>query len=310
LPFISLVLFHLFVFLFLISVDIISLVTVALAAALAHVAALEAKLKTLTEALKDANTAKVSAEKAAKEAEARAKKAEKALAEANQKQSKWEQAVVVQLDEISTSVGSKCFTLSLSFGKVSSVDILCLSYLYFCDAAEKIGEVWRLQQGNSKDPLLDAVDVLESNWKLARDILQRTRHVLIHMFVRLFPKKRDEMPAENLWKLVAAFDTIEDPVLAMKLTSVKRGVKGMIALAQSHGEEVDWEKVGSSYACPLAEMKEFFKKAKVYAPKLVSLILPAQTPSTTARGTSAPSLSTPDHARSAPTDSAVATEVA
>jgi hypothetical protein len=41
------------------------------------------------------------------------------------------------------------------------------------------------------------------------------------MFVGLFPKKRDEMPADNLRKLVKAFDTIKDPVLAMKLTSVK-----------------------------------------------------------------------------------------
>jgi hypothetical protein len=59
------------------------------------------------------------------------------------------------------------------------------------------------------------------------------------MFVGLFPRKKDELPASNLRKLVEAFDTIEDPVLAMKLTSVKRGVEGTIALAQSHGEEVD-----------------------------------------------------------------------
>jgi Flp pilus assembly protein TadB len=115
LPFISLVLFHLFVFLFLIAADIIFLVTAALAMALARIAALEAKLETSAEALKDANTTKVSAEKAAKAAKTRAKKAEKALAEANQKQSKREQVVVVRLDEICTSVGSKCFTLSLSF---------------------------------------------------------------------------------------------------------------------------------------------------------------------------------------------------
>jgi hypothetical protein len=160
-----------------------------------------------------------------------------------------------------------------------------LSYLYFCDAVEKLGEVWKLWQGSAKDPLLDAIDMLESNWKLAWDVLRRTRHVLIRMFVGLFPKKRDEMPADNLRKLVEAFDTIEDPVLAMKLTSVKRGVEGTIALTQLHGEKVDWEKVGSSYACPLAEMKEFFKKAKGYAPKLVSLILHVPTPSTTAPGT-------------------------
>jgi hypothetical protein len=72
---------------------------------------------------------------------------------------------------------------------------------------------------------------------------------------------------------------------------------------------VDWEKVGSSYACPLVEMKCFFKKAKGYAPKLVSLILPAPTPSTAAPGTSAPSSSTPApraFAPSIPTDLAAA----
>jgi hypothetical protein len=47
------------------------------------------------------------------------------------------------------------------------------------------------------------------------------------------------MPDDNLRKLLEAFDTLEDPVLAMKRTSVKQGVKGAIALAQSHGEEVD-----------------------------------------------------------------------
>jgi hypothetical protein len=76
----------LFALLFLIVVDIISFFTVALAAAHARVAALEAKLKTSTKALKDANAAKVPTEKAAKAASTMAKKAEKALAEANQKQ--------------------------------------------------------------------------------------------------------------------------------------------------------------------------------------------------------------------------------
>jgi hypothetical protein len=124
------------------------------------------------------------------------------------------------------------------------------------------------------------------------------------MFVRLFPKKKDDMPTGNLRKLVKAFDTIEDPVLVMKITLVKRCVEEAIALVQLHGEEVDWEKVGSSYACPLTEMKEFFKKAKEYAPKLVSLILPAPTPSidvpvTPAPRTSAPSSSTPASANPA-----------
>jgi hypothetical protein len=47
-------------------------------------------------------------------------------------------------------------------------------------------------------------------------------------------------------------------------------------------------------------MKEFFKKEKGCAPKLVSLILPAPTPSTPTPGTYVPSSSTPAPGASAP----------
>jgi hypothetical protein len=66
-----------------------------------------------------------------------------------------------------------------------------------------------------------------------------------------------------------------------------------MGIAGLEPRQVDWEKIGSSYACPLAEMMEFFKKAKEYAPKLVSLILPAPTSLTTAPRSSTPSSSTP-----------------
>jgi hypothetical protein len=56
------------------------------------------------------------------------------------------------------------------------------------------------------------------------------------------------MLGDNLRKLLEAFETTDDPVLVLKRMSMKRGVEGAIALAQSHGEEVDWEKVGSSHA--------------------------------------------------------------
>jgi hypothetical protein len=105
-------------------VDIISLFAVALATALARIESLEGELKHPAEPLKDANTAKVSADKATK-----AKKAEIALAEATQKQAKREQAVVERLDEICTSVGSKCFVLSLCLAKVTSVDDASLDLL-------------------------------------------------------------------------------------------------------------------------------------------------------------------------------------
>jgi Skp family chaperone for outer membrane proteins len=117
------------------------LFAVALNKALARVASLEAELKTTSQAPKDANIAKASAEKAAKTAEAKAKKAQKALAEVAKKQSNHEGAVVERLDAISTSVGSKFFILSLCLAKVISVDMLFLAYLYFCDAAEQLGEV-------------------------------------------------------------------------------------------------------------------------------------------------------------------------
>jgi hypothetical protein len=116
------------------------------------------------------------------------------------------------------------------------------------------------------------VDLLESNWTLVQEVLQLTRHVLMRMFVGLWPKKKAEMPVNNLKKLAEAFDTLEDLVLAMKGRSVKQGVEGVIALAQSHGEEVDWEKVSSSHARPLSELLGFFKKAKKYAPSIVSII--------------------------------------
>jgi hypothetical protein len=84
-----------------------------------------------------------------------------------------------------------------------------------------------------------------------------------------------DMLADDLKKLATTFDAIKDPILAMKSHSVKRGVEGAIALAQSHGEEVDWEKVSSSRAQPLLELLGFFEKAKKYAPGIVSIITPS-----------------------------------
>jgi hypothetical protein len=139
------------------------------------------------------------------------------------------------------------------------------------------------------------VDLLELNWKLVQEVLQLTRCVLMWMFVGLWPKKKEEMPVDNLKKLAEAFDTLEDPVLAMKGRSVKRGVEGAIALAQSYGEEVDWEKVSSSRARPLLELLGFFEKAKKYATGIVSIITPSVASSTPAPSSSTlvPSASMP-----------------
>jgi hypothetical protein len=90
------------------------------------------------------------------------------------------------------------------------------------------------------------VNLLELNWISVQEILELTRRVLTWMFVGLWPKKRADMPADDLKKLAVTFDTIKDPILSMKSRSMKRGAEGAIALAYSHGEEVDWEKVSDT----------------------------------------------------------------
>jgi hypothetical protein len=82
----------------------------------------------------------------------------------------------------------------------------------------------------------------------------------------LFPKKKKDILIVNLRKLVEAFDTLEDAVLQLKLSSVRRGVEGTIALTQSHGEDVDWENMGSAYARRPEEMKEFFRRRRSMRP--------------------------------------------
>jgi hypothetical protein len=66
-----------------------------------------------------------------------------------------------------------------------------------------------------------AVNLLELNWISVQEVLEVTHRVLTRIFVGLWPKKRADMPADDLKKLAAAFDTVEDPILSMKSRSVK-----------------------------------------------------------------------------------------
>jgi hypothetical protein len=129
--------------------------------------------------------------------------------------------------------------------------------------------------------------------------------MLTRNFAGLWLKKKADMPADDLKKLAAAFDTAKDPILSMKSRSVKRGAEGAIALAYSHGEEVDWEKVSSSCGRPLSELLGFFEKAKKYAPGIMSIITPL-----VASSTSMSASSTPTTIMSMPTLSAGATSSA
>jgi hypothetical protein len=150
-----------------------------------------------------------------------------------------------------------------------------------------------------------AVYLLESNWISIQEIFKLASRVLTRIFVGLWPKKKADVPAADLKKLAAAFDTPEDPILLMKSRSVKRGAEGAIALTYAHGKEVNWEKVSSSHSRPLSELRGFFEKAKKYAPGIVSIITPSA-----ASSTSTTISSTPTTSASMPPPSAGATSPA
>jgi hypothetical protein len=95
------------------------------------------------------------------------------------------------------------------------------------------------------------------------------------MFVGLWPKKKAEVPSNDLKKLAEAFDMIDDPILQLKGLSLKRGAEGAIALSYAHGTDFDWEKVSSPHGRTRSELKAFFEKAKKLALALVSIISPS-----------------------------------
>jgi hypothetical protein len=67
-----------------------------------------------------------------------------------------------------------------------------------------------------EDSLLVAVNLLELHWTSVQEVLVLTRRVLTQIFVGLWPKKKADMPADDLKKLATVFDTTDDPILSMK----------------------------------------------------------------------------------------------
>jgi hypothetical protein len=151
-----------------------------------------------------------------------------------------------------------------------------------------------LQLGD--DSLMTAVNLLEANWISIQEIFELVSHVLMRMFVGLWPKKKAEAPKDDLKKLAQAFDMAEDPILQMKELYLKRGAEGAIAFSYAHGVDFDWEKVSSPHGRTHTELKAFFEKAKKLAPALVSII----SPSAAAAASAAPPSSTPAMADSMP----------
>jgi hypothetical protein len=116
------------------------------------------------------------------------------------------------------------------------------------------------------------------------------------MFVGLWPKQKAEVPNNDLKKLAEAFDTTDDPVLQLKGLSLKRGAEGAIALSYAHGADFNWEKISSPHGRTRSELKAFFKKAKKFAPAIVSII----SPSAASVASFTPTSSTPAMADPAP----------
>jgi hypothetical protein len=130
-----------------------------------------------------------------------------------------------------------------------------------------------LQPGD--DPLMTAVNILEANWISIQEIFELVSRILTRMFVGLWPKKKAEVPKDDLKKLAEAFNTTDDPILQLKGLSLKRGAEGAIALSYAHGADIDWEKVSPPHGHTRSELKAFFEKAKKLAPALVSIISPS-----------------------------------
>jgi hypothetical protein len=126
------------------------------------------------------------------------------------------------------------------------------------------------------------VNLLEANWISIQETFELVSRVLSRLFVGLWPKKKAEVPKDNLGKLAKAFDTTEDPTLQLKGLSLKRGAEGAIALSFAHGADFDWEKVNSSHGRTRDEIKAFFEKAKKLVPALVAIISPSAASATSA----------------------------
>jgi hypothetical protein len=134
---------------------------------------------------------------------------------------------------------------------------------------------------------MTSVNLLEANWISIQEIFELVSRVLMWMFIGLWPKKKAEVPKDDLKKLAKAFDTTEDPILQLKGLSLKRGAEGAIALSYAHGADIDWEKVSSPHGRTRAEIKAFLEKAKKLAPALASIISPSAASATSTAPTPA-----------------------
>jgi hypothetical protein len=97
------------------------------------------------------------------------------------------------------------------------------------------------------------------------------------MFPHFFPK---EKPSEKFELLAKSFIEKGDPVLAHRQASLKIGVECTIALVMASGEKVDWTKVAAVRGLNKAKWIALIKGAKAFSKKLISILDPTASSST------------------------------
>jgi hypothetical protein len=124
--------------------------------------------------------------------------------------------VAERLHSMSTAAESKRFALS------SIVDLCCtivlvdtclfFSFLFAFYCAGFTG-ISPSSLQTDDDLMMTAVNLLEANWISIQETFELVSHVLLRLFVGLWPKKRSAVPKDNLSNLAKSFDTTKDPTL-------------------------------------------------------------------------------------------------
>lgn len=126
------------------------------------------------------------------------------------------------------------------------------------------------------DPLLDSLTILEANNVRVRTVLVRARRAFKRFFGNFFPKQKEP---EDLLNLADVFNAEKDPALDYRQAATKTGVEVAMVMAMVHGENVDWDKVSSSFAVDDSGKPKilvyFLKSAKKFSKKMIPLIQPA-----------------------------------
>jgi hypothetical protein len=115
------------------------------------------------------------------------------------------------------------------------------------------------------------------NRLLARYCLKEGRAAFERLFPHFFPK--DPVP-DKFKPLTKCFTGKDDPILAHRQTSLKIGVEATIVLAIASGERVDWAKVETVRGLTKEKWVGLLRSAKAFSKKLIALIDPTASSST------------------------------